>query len=42
VAEKLLATRGVKHGGIEIVTDDPVKGDHHRGAPKRRAGKARG
>jgi CopG family nickel-responsive transcriptional regulator len=44
VAEKLLATRGVKHGGIEIVTDDAVKNDehHHHPVPRRRAGRAKG
>jgi CopG family nickel-responsive transcriptional regulator len=49
VAERLLATRGVSHGGLEIVTDDPGHGhDHahahahahahdHDHAPRRRA-----
>ncbi len=39
VAEKLLATRGVKHGGIEIVTDDePAQGDERAHRPPRRRG----
>jgi CopG family nickel-responsive transcriptional regulator len=38
VAEKLLATRGVTHGGIEIVTDEGVKTDRQRRPiPRRRA-----
>jgi CopG family nickel-responsive transcriptional regulator len=42
VAERLLATRGVKHGGIEIVTES-VEGedDHHAHSHPRPSRKAR-
>jgi CopG family nickel-responsive transcriptional regulator len=48
VAEKLLATRGVKHGGIEIVTDDDPRSDesdghhHHPPPPRRRKTRTKG
>jgi CopG family transcriptional regulator, nickel-responsive regulator len=41
VAERLLATRGVTHGGIEIVTDDVQGRAHGRTHPKRTKGKTR-
>ena len=43
-AERLLATRGVTHGGFEIIADEPQRGAHdhghaRRGEPQRKPGR---
>ncbi len=44
IAEMILATRGVKHGGIEIIAEQSKASEVHRGAPpkRRRAKRAPG